>query len=88
MDTLVAAANYSYTRAEFAALRRRLVQAGAEFAAGVMVFASAANPPEPAAAGNPAPASIPAVTGYQHSPLPGTPHPGGGAARPAGERSG
>ena len=65
----MAAANYSYTRAEFAALRRRLVQAGAMFAVGVVVFAYAANPAKPAAAGNPAPASIPAVTGYQHGPL-------------------
>jgi hypothetical protein len=51
VDTVVQAANYSYTRAGFAALRRRLALAGAVFIAGIVVFTYAANPPKPAAAG-------------------------------------
>ena len=49
VDSLVQAANYSYTRAEFAVLRRRLAGAGAVFVAGIVIFAYAANPPKPAA---------------------------------------
>jgi hypothetical protein len=49
VDTLVQAANYSYIRSGFAALRRRLAMAGAVFVAGIVVFAYAANPPKPAA---------------------------------------
>ena len=49
VDTLVQAANYSYTRSGFAALRRRLAWAGAVFVAGIVIFAYAANPPKPAA---------------------------------------
>jgi hypothetical protein len=49
VDTLVEAANYSYARAEFAVLRRRLTEAGAVFIAGIVIFAYAANPPKPAA---------------------------------------
>jgi hypothetical protein len=48
VDTLVEAANYSYARAEFAVLRRRLTEAGAVFVAGIVIFAYAANPPKPA----------------------------------------
>ena len=51
VDTLVQAANYSYTRSGFAALRRRLAGAGAVFVVGIVVFAYAANPPKPAATG-------------------------------------
>jgi hypothetical protein len=53
VDTLVQAANYSYTRSGFAMLRRRLALAGVVFIAGIVVFAYAANPPK-AAAGTPA----------------------------------
>lgn len=49
---LVQAANYSYTRADFAVLRRQLAQAGAVLAAGVVIFAYAANPPKPATPGS------------------------------------
>lgn len=48
VDTVVQAANYSYTRARFAALRQHLARAGAVFVAGIVVFAYAANPPKPA----------------------------------------
>jgi hypothetical protein len=51
-DTLVQAANYSYIRADFAALRMRLAEAGAVFVAGIVVFAFAANPPKPVTAGS------------------------------------
>jgi hypothetical protein len=49
VDTLVQAANYSYTRSGFEVLRRRLALAGAVFVAGIVIFAYAANPPKPAA---------------------------------------
>jgi hypothetical protein len=66
VDTLVQAANYSYTRADFAVLRRRLAQAGAVFVAGVVIFAYAANPPKPATAGGAASqVSQAAVNGYR-----------------------
>jgi hypothetical protein len=51
VDTLVQAANYSYTRADFTLLRRHLARAGAVFVAGAVIFAYAANPPKPATAG-------------------------------------
>jgi len=50
VDTTVQAANYSYTRSDFAALRKDLARAAAIFVAGVVLFAYAANPPKPAAA--------------------------------------
>ena len=49
VETVVQAANYSYTRSGFESLRRRLAGAAAVFAAGIVVFAYAANPPKPAA---------------------------------------
>jgi hypothetical protein len=52
-DTLVQAANYSYTRSEFGALRKHLAWAGALFLAGAVVFAFAAHPPKPATTANP-----------------------------------
>jgi hypothetical protein len=54
VDTLVRAANYSYTRAEFTVLRRRLAEAGAVFVAGIVIFAYAANPPKSPAQNPPA----------------------------------
>jgi hypothetical protein len=57
VDTLMQAANYSYTRSEFAVLRRRLAVAGAVFIAGIVVFAYAASLPEPAASTARAPAA-------------------------------
>ncbi len=45
VDTVVQAANYSYARSEFAALRQRLIAAGTVFVAGIVIFAYAANPP-------------------------------------------
>jgi hypothetical protein len=65
VDTLVEAANYSYARAEFAVLRRRLTEAGAVFVAGIVIFAYAANPPKPA---TPNPAA--GHTAVQPSPSP------------------
>ena len=50
VDTVVQAANFSYTRSGFESLRWRLAGAAAVFAAGIVVFAYAANPPKPAAA--------------------------------------
>jgi len=49
VETVVQAANYSYTRSGFESLRRRLAGATAVFVAGIVVFAYAANPPKPAA---------------------------------------
>jgi len=51
VDTVVQAANYFYTRSEFAALRRHLARAGAVFAVSIVIFAYAANPPRQAPAG-------------------------------------
>lgn len=80
VDTLVQAANYSYTRADFAVLRKRLTQAGAVFAAGVVIFVYAANPPRAASAGSTVPrASQTAVTGQR--PVSVTVKPPGGLAR-------
>ncbi len=45
VDTVAQAANYSYARSAFAALRQRLIWAGAVFVAAIVVFAYAANPP-------------------------------------------
>jgi hypothetical protein len=45
VDTLAQAANYSYARSSFAALRQHLIWAGAVFVAGIVIFAYAANPP-------------------------------------------
>src|SRR4051794_34018793 len=56
VDAVVQAANYSYTRSEFAALRRHLAWAGAVFTVSVVIFAYAANPPGRAPAGRTAPA--------------------------------
>jgi hypothetical protein len=49
VDTLAQAANYSYARSAFAALRQHLIWAGAVFVTGIVVFAYAANPPGHAA---------------------------------------
>jgi hypothetical protein len=65
VDTLVQAANYSYTRSGFDALRRRLTGAGAVFVVGIVVFAYAANPPKPAATG-----TAPGHAAVQGSPAP------------------
>ena len=73
VDALVQAANYSYTRADFAVLRRRLAQASAVFVAGVVVFAYAANPPKPATGTAVFQAGKAAVSGYRPGALPGTP---------------
>lgn len=64
VDTLAQAANYAYVRSAFAALRQRLIWAGAVFVAGMVIFAYAANPPA-ATAKNPPPRP-PAV----HVPVP------------------
>jgi alpha-D-ribose 1-methylphosphonate 5-triphosphate synthase subunit PhnG len=72
VDTLVQAANYSYTRSGFDALRRRLTGAGAVFVAGIVVFAYAANPPKPAAG-----------TATGHAAVQGSPAPKAAAASPA-----
>jgi hypothetical protein len=69
VDTLMHAANYSYTRAEFAVLRRRLAQAGAVFVVGVVIFAYAANPPKPATTGRAA--SQVSRSGLSNRPPPG-----------------
>ena len=45
VDTVAQAANYSYARSAFAALRTHLIWAGAVFVLGIVVFAYAANPP-------------------------------------------
>ncbi len=45
VDTLAQAANYSYARSSFAALRQHLIWAGAVFVTGIVLFAYAANPP-------------------------------------------
>lgn len=75
VDTVLQAANYSYTRSEFKVLRRHLAQAGAVFTAGIVVFAYAANPPKPAARstvtghaavhGSPAPAAATATNALE-----------------------
>jgi hypothetical protein len=78
VDTLVQAANYSYTRADFAVLRKRLAQAGTVFAVGVVIFVYAANPPRPASPGSVTQASRPAVTGQHNGSVTGKP-----ADRPA-----
>jgi hypothetical protein len=61
VDTLAQAANYSYARSAFAALRRHLLWAGTVFVAGIVIFAYAANPPAPPAKG--APPRVPAAHG-------------------------
>jgi hypothetical protein len=53
VDTVVQAANYSYARSAFAALRQHLIGAGAVFVAGIVIFAYAANPPAHAARSTP-----------------------------------
>ena len=45
VDIVAQAANYSYARSAFAALRQHLIFAGAVFVLGIVVFAYAANPP-------------------------------------------
>jgi hypothetical protein len=45
VDTVAQAANYSYARSAFAALRQHLMWAGTVFVTGIVVFAYAANPP-------------------------------------------
>jgi hypothetical protein len=45
VDTVAQAANYSYARSAFAALRTHLIWAGAVFVTGIVLFAYAANPP-------------------------------------------
>ena len=49
VDTVAQAANYSYARSAFAALRQHIIWAGAVFVLGIVVFAYAANPPGHAA---------------------------------------
>ena len=69
VDTTVQAANYSYTRSDFAALRKDLARAAAVFVAGVVLFAYAANPPKPVVAGSnttPARQAAPAAIGASH----------------------
>ena len=61
VETLVQAANYSYARMAFAALRQRLIWSGTVFVAGIVIFAYAANPPAHAA--RPAPPRLPAAHG-------------------------
>jgi hypothetical protein len=61
VETLVQAANYSYARSAFAALRQHLIGAGAVFVAGIVIFAYAANPPAHAA--RPVPSQLPAAHG-------------------------
>lgn len=58
VDTVVQAANYAYARSAFAALRQRLIGAGAVFVGGIVIFAYAANPPAPVP--RPAPSHFPA----------------------------
>jgi hypothetical protein len=53
VDTVTQAANYSYARMAFAALRQHLIWAGAVFVAGIVIFAYAANPPPHAARSTP-----------------------------------
>jgi len=53
VDTVAQAANYSYARSAFAALRQHLISAGVVFVIGIVVFAYAANPPAPAAKSTP-----------------------------------
>ena len=77
VDTLMQAANYSYTRSGFAALRRRLARAGAVFAAGIVLFAYAANPPKPAAKS----------TATGHAAVQGSPAPKSTIAPPTPARS-
>jgi hypothetical protein len=63
VDTLAQAANYSYARSAFAALRQRLIWAGAVFVTGIVVFAYAANPPAHAVRRPPPPVhAVPAAT--------------------------
>ena len=61
VETVVQAANYSYARMAFAALRQRLIWAGTVFVAGIVIFAYAANPPGHPA--RPAPSQLPAAHG-------------------------
>jgi hypothetical protein len=71
VDTTVQAANYSYTRSDFAALRKDLARAAAVFVAGVVLFAYAANPPKTAAANShttPAKQAASAASGWAHFP--------------------
>ena len=81
VDTIVQAANYSYTRSGFAALRRHLAQAGAVFAVGIVIFAYAANLPNPGSkttstghstvqSGSPSPQAAPAKTSPGQRPTP------------------
>jgi hypothetical protein len=84
VDTIVQAANYSYTRSGFAALRRHLAQAGAVFVAGIVIFAYAANPPNAASkttvtrqstvqGGSPSPKPAPAQSSPRQQPSPQRP---------------
>ncbi len=75
VDTLVQAANYSYTRTGFAALRTHLAQAGAVFVAGVVVFAYAANPPKPT---NPGASQVSIAIGIGYRPEIPVPKPSSG----------
>jgi hypothetical protein len=78
VDTVVQAANYSYTRSGFESLRRRLAGAAVVFVAGIVIFAYAANPPKPAAkttvnvypAAQDSPTPKPTVTITPHTPVP------------------
>lgn len=65
-NAVVQYANYSYTRKSFEALRIQLTKAAIIVAAGVLVFAYAANPPKSAGASSPASPSHPT-----HSPSTG-----------------
>ena len=68
VDTLVQAANYSYTRSGFAALRRRLALAGAVFIVGIVVFTYAANPPKAAAGAATGHSAVKAAAARQTAP--------------------
>jgi hypothetical protein len=72
VETLVQAANYSYTRADFAVLRRHLAWAAAVFVAGVVAFAFAANPPKPATPAGAAAAAAHTIA-HGHRPPPAGP---------------
>lgn len=84
VDTLVQAANYSYIRSGFAALRRRLALAGAVFTAGIVVFTYAANPPKSASAGPAAgPTAVPAATAPAAATVPASRPKASPASRPS-----
>ena len=70
VDMVVQAANYSYLRSDFAALRRHLARAGAVFVVSIVIFAYAANPPKSASAGGTAQPKHAASSARPQSPGP------------------